>query len=156
MPLEKDVFELVVDKLGWRIFVAFDFVAHHFTLFLYLLLRIYAMEDDIGQHVDGFVEMIAMDGTVEHGVFLIGEGIELTSQSIDGIDNLDGTIFLSTFKGEMFAEVRQSLLVGCFIAGARMQGDAAIYYRRLRGQIDNALSKRNIKTIRGHFQSLVL
>ena len=51
--IEEDVFKLVIDPLRRRIVIALDFIADHFHLFIDFGLRITAVENDVGEQVNG-------------------------------------------------------------------------------------------------------
>ena len=142
MTVEEDVLELVVDKLGRGVLVALYLVAHHLALFLHLGLGIGAVKDDVEQHVDGLPIMLALDGTVEDGVFLVGEGVQLAAQTFDIVDDAHSGAPLRPLEGEVLAEMGQSLLVGRFVAGAGMYGDAAIDDRGVGRQVDDTQACR--------------
>ena len=110
MPLEEDVLKLVVNQLCWRVIIAFYLVADDVDLLVNLRLRILAVEDDVRQQVDSLAEMVTMDGGVERRVLFVGEGVQLAAKLLQGVDNLQGVTTLRSLEGDVFAEVRQSLL----------------------------------------------
>ena len=76
---EEDVLKLIIDKLCRRVVIALYLVANHLHLLVYLSLGILAVEHDVCQQVDGQPDMVTVDGGIEGGVLLVGEGIQLAA-----------------------------------------------------------------------------
>ena len=74
------------------------------------MLRILAVEHNVGEYIDHLIEMFLGDGGIIDGVFLVGEGIEFASQPLDGVDDLKGIATGRTFEAYVFAEMGQSFL----------------------------------------------
>ena len=73
------------------------------------------------------------DGCVIDGIFLVGEGVEFTSQPLDGIDDLDGIATGRTFEAHVLAEMSQSFLTWQLVACASGNVITAIDHLRTRG-----------------------
>ena len=73
------------------------------------------MEHHVGQQVDGATEVVAVDGGIEGGVLLVGEGVQFAAHLLQGVDNLQGVSAGRSLEGDVFAEVRQSLLARLFM-----------------------------------------
>ena len=84
------------------------------------------MEDDVRQQVDSLAKMITMDSSIERRVLLVGEGIQLTTQFLQSVDDLQGVATLRSLEGDVFAEVCQPLLTRLFMARARCNLVAAV------------------------------
>jgi hypothetical protein len=110
MVFENQVFKLVVYQFGWCVLIALNLLTHHLTFFFHLLLRKNAIENDITKHIDSFHEMLTLDGTVIHCIFLVRESIEFSTQTLNGVDNLYGRALLCAFEGKMLTEMGQSFL----------------------------------------------
>ena len=138
MALEENILEFVIDKFCWRIVITLDFIADDLHFLVNLLLRILAVEDDIRQYVDGLGEVLLRDGCIEGGVFLVGEGIEFTTQALQGIDNLKGIALLRSLEGHVLAEMGDTLLTNSFITGSCRYLIATVYHPRSRWQMDDS------------------
>jgi len=138
MTLEEQVLELVEDKFGWRVLVALDLVAHHLALLLQLMLRILTAEHDVAEHVDGLSQMLACGGSMIDGVLLVGEGIELATYALEGVQNLYGGATASPLERHVLTEVGQALLALLLVARAASDGYAAEDDGRRRGQQNDA------------------
>ena len=46
------------------------------------MLRILTVEDNVGEQVDGAHEVLALYGGIEHGVLLVGEGVEVAADAL--------------------------------------------------------------------------
>ena len=79
MSLEDEILKLVVDELSRRVVITLYLIAYYLYLLVYLVLGILAVEDDIRQQMDSLDEMVFCNGSIEHGIFLIGEGIQFTT-----------------------------------------------------------------------------
>ena len=110
MVWEYMIFKLVVDQLGRRVVVALYLVADHLHLLVYLMLGILAMEDNISQDVYGLGKMLFRHGGIEHGVLLVGKGIQLASHALQGIDDLQSPPPLCALEGHVLTEMCQSFL----------------------------------------------
>ena len=88
MVIEKDILEFVVDQLCGRVVITLDFIADNLYLLVNLMLGILAVEDDICQYIDGFGEVLLRNGCIEDSIFFIGKGIHISTNSLNGIDNL--------------------------------------------------------------------
>ena len=89
------------------------------------------MKHDVAEHIDSFLYMLGLDGTIEDGVLFVREGIQLTANALNGIDNLNGTATLGTLERQMLAEMGQSLLAWLLMACAGFDGDAAVHNLRI-------------------------
>ena len=138
MTLEKQVLKLVVDQFCRRVVVALYLVADDLHLLVNLHLRILAVEDDIRQQFDGQTEVVAVDGGIKRGIFLIGKSVELAAHTLQGVDNLQGVALTGALEGHVLAEVGQSLLAGGLVARAGGNLIAAIHHRRRRRQMNHA------------------
>ena len=78
MAFEENILEFIVYQFGGRVVVALYLVADDLNLLVNLCLRVLAMEYDVGQQVYGTVQVVAMDGGIEGGVFLVRKGIQFT------------------------------------------------------------------------------
>ena len=95
------------------------------------------MEDDIRQHVDCLGEVLFGDGSIEGGILLIGEGIELATHTLQGVDDLNGITTGCSFEGHVLAEMGHTYLLSCFIACASSYLIATIHHLRGRRQMDD-------------------
>ena len=160
MSFEEDILELVVDQFGGRVVVTLDFITDHLHLLVDFRLWILTVENDVCQHINGLWEVLFRDGGIEAGVFLVGEGIQFTAQSLDGIDDLEGITPLSTLESHVFTEMSQSFFANTravtypspFISGARGDVIATIHHLRSRRQVDEAQAVfENICIVFCHF-----
>ena len=126
MTFEEDILKLVVDQFGWRVVVTLDLIADDFHFLVDLLLWIQAVEHDVCQHIDGLSKMLLRDGGIEAGVFFVGEGVEFTAQSLDGIDNLEGIAPCGALEGHVLTEMGEPFFVWQLVARAGGNVIAAI------------------------------
>ena len=96
------------------------------------------MEHDVSQYVDGLGEVFLGDDCVIDGVFLVGESVEFASQSLDGVDDLDGIATGRAFETHVFAEMSQSFLTWQLVARACSNVITTIDHLRVGGQMDDA------------------
>ena len=82
MALKEDIFEFVVDEFRWRIVITLDFIADHLYLLVDLMLRILTVEDNIRQKPHRLGKMFFGYSGIEHGVLLVGKGIQLTAHTL--------------------------------------------------------------------------
>ena len=101
------------------------------------MLWILAVEDDICEDIHGLSEVLFGDGGIEGGVFLVCEGIEFSTHTLQGIDDLQGMAFLRPFEGHVFAEMRHTLLARLFITGSGSDLIATIDHLRCRWQMND-------------------
>ena len=104
------------------------------------MLRVLAVEDNVAEHIDGPLQILLLHHAVEHRVFLVGESVELATHALDVVDNLSGRATVGALEGQVLAEVGQPLLVGSFVAGTSMHGNAAVGHLRRTVQLKKAQS----------------
>ena len=102
------------------------------------VLRIYAVEDDVCQQIDGPREMLALDGGIEDGVFLVGKGVEVAADRFEAVEYLYGRALGRPLKGGMLTEVRQAFFTSSLLSCSGIDADAALDHGRCRRQMDDA------------------
>ena len=116
MVLEEDVVKLIIDQFGGGVIVALNLVCDHFHLFVNLSLGVGAVEHDVAEQVDGAGQVVFQHRSIIDGVFLVGEGIEVTAHTFQTVDDVPGAPARGPFESDMLAEMCQTFLVGRFIA----------------------------------------
>ena len=86
--LEEDILKLIVDQFGGRVVITLYFIADDLYFLVYFMLWILAVEDDICQHIDGLGKVLLRDGCIENRIFLVGECIQVSANTLKGIDDL--------------------------------------------------------------------
>ena len=86
MSAEYQILKLVVDEFGGRVVVALYLVSDDLHLLVYLALWIDRVEHDVGEQVYRPVGMFVQHGGIEHGVFLVGEGVEVASHALHTVE----------------------------------------------------------------------
>lgn len=135
---EESAVELVVYELGRRVVVALNLVAYHLDFLLHLLLRVSAVEDDVGEQVDGPWEVVAQDCGVVDGVFLGGEGVEVAPHAFEAVDDVPRPAPCGALERGVLAEVGHALLARALVARAGRDAVAAVDHRRRRWQVYDA------------------
>jgi len=135
---EDDVLKLVVNQLRGRVVVALYFVADDLNLLVYFRLRVRAVQHDVGQQVNGARQVLPEQRRVEHGVLLVGEGVQVAAHSLEAVEYLQRVAARRALERDMLAEVGQPLLARQLVARAGAQGEAAIHHGRRRGEVDYA------------------
>ena len=160
MSFEEDILKLVVDQFGGRVVVTLDFITDHLHLLVDFRLWILTVENDVCQHVHSLWKVFFRDGSIETGVLLVGEGVQFTTQSFDGIDDLKGITARCALEGHVFTEMSQSFFANTravtypspFVSGARSDVIATIHHLRSRRQVDEAQAVfENICIVFCHF-----
>ena len=115
---EEHLLEVVVDELGGGVVVAVYLVNDDFYLFVYLVLRIDAMEDYVAEQIDGTGEVVALHGGVEDCYLFICESIEITANTFEVVAYMPGSATLCTLECHVLAEMRHAGVAVVFITGA--------------------------------------
>ena len=141
MTAENGVLEEVVHEFGRRVVVALYLVYYHLHLLVYLRLRIGAVEHDVGEQVDGAVDVLLQYGSVIHRLLLVGEGVEVATHALQMFQNLHRAAALRALESDMLAEVRHSLLASeLLVACAGAYSVATVYHGLSRRKVDYAQS----------------
>ena len=140
MPFEYGIFYLVVYQFGRTVVITFNLIAYHFHLFIYLVLRIDAVENDIGKQVYGAWNVFFQYCSVVNGVFFIGKSIDIAANTLERVQYVPRPSVACTLERHVFAEVRQALLFLLFVPCTGIDPVTAVHYRRCRGQMNNAQS----------------
>ena len=140
MAAEDDVLEIVEDQFGGRVVVAFYLVADDGFLFVEFVLRVGAVEHDVGEQVDGPWQMLLEDGGIIDCALFVGKGIEFAADTLEGVQDVPCASACGPLEGDVLAEVRQSFLARPFVACAGSDLQSAVDHLRLRGQVDDAKS----------------
>ena len=138
MTLEQHILELIVNQLSRRVVITLNLIADNLYLLINLVLGIGAVKHHIGKQRDGFGYMLLLDGCIKRGILLIGKGIQVATQLLQTIDNLDGVAMLGALKRQMLAEVSHTLLARQLIACAGSYLVTAVNHLGHRGLVDNA------------------
>ena len=140
VPLEELILKLVVNEFGRRIVITLDFIADNIHFMHQFLGRIGAVENNIRQQIDSTRNMFLENGSIENGVFLIGESIEIATDTLKTIENLQGGTATGALEGDMLAEMSQSLIANLLVTGTDLHADAAINNGRIGRQMDDSQS----------------
>jgi hypothetical protein len=116
MAFEQLILEDVVDEFGRRVVIALYLVADDIYLMFHFVLRILATENDICQQVDSTREMFLLDGSIKSSVFLVGESIQVATNTLQTIKNLNSRTTLGPFETHVFAEVGDTLFAWLLMA----------------------------------------
>ena len=81
--------------------------------------------------------MLLLDGGIKRGILLIGKGIQVATQLLQTIDNLDGVAMLGALKRQMLAEVSHTLLARQLITRAGSYLVATVNHLGHRRLMDN-------------------
>lgn len=138
MTLEEHVLELVVDEFSRGVVIALYLVADDVYLVVYLVLGVLAVEDNIGEEVYGPCEMLALDGSIEDGILLVGKGIQVATDTLQTVKDLECGAALGALEGGMLTEMGQAFLAGSFLTGTYPQAYTAIDDRGRTGQMDDS------------------
>ena len=120
--------EIVVDEFGRRVVVAFNLVAYHLHLLVYLVLGICAEEDDVRQEIHGAREMLLQYGGVIHGVLLVCKGVELSAHAFEAVENLHCRTVLCSLERHVLAEMGDALFPIPLVARAGTYLISAIHH----------------------------
>ena len=115
MPLEQLVLEDIVDEFGRRVVIALYLVADDIDLVFHLVLRVLAAEDDIRQQIDGTWKMGFLNGGIEGGVFLVGESVQVATDTLQTVKYLDGRTASGPLETHVFAKVGHALFACQFV-----------------------------------------
>ena len=126
MTVEQQVLKLVVDKFGGRVVVALYLVADDVYLVGQFLVGIAAAEDDVAQQVDGTGQVFLQDGGIEHGVLLIGEGVQVASHTLQAVQYLECRAALRALETDVLTEMGQPLLALGLVARTGADADATV------------------------------
>ena len=126
MSTEDKVLKLVVDLFCRRVVVALDLVADDVDFTFYLMLGLFAAEDDVTKQIDSPGKVFALYGRIEHGVLLVGKGVEIASDTLQVIEDLQGRTTTRSLERRMFAKMGQSLLARCLMTGTGIDAYAAV------------------------------
>ena len=140
VPLEELILKLVVNEFGRRIVITLDFIADNIHFMHQFLGRIGAVENNIRQQIDSTRNMFLENSSIENGVFLIGESIEIATDPLKTIENLQGGTATGALEGDMLAEMSQSLIANLLVTGTDLHADAAINNGRIGRQMDDSQS----------------
>ena len=72
--------------------------------------------------------MFMQDGSIIHGVFLVGVGVEVASHTFKAVDNMDSVPAFGSLECGVFAIVGYSLQFSAFIAGTGIDFISAVDY----------------------------
>jgi hypothetical protein len=78
VPTKEYLLKVVEDEFYRIIFVAVYLLEDDSTFLIYLVLRISAVENDIGEQFQSTCEVLLQEGRVYDGLLLVGVGIEFT------------------------------------------------------------------------------
>ena len=95
------------------------------------------MKHHIGEQRDGFSDMLLLDGRIKSGILFIGKGIQVASQLLQAVDNLQGVAMLSALKRHMFAKMSHTLLARQLITRAGSYLVATVNHLGHRRLVDN-------------------
>ena len=118
MTFKQHVLEFVVYQLGRRIVIAFYLVADYLNLFVNLVLRVSAVKHDIGKQTDSLGYVLFLYGCVKSGVFFVGKCVQVATQLLQTIDNLQRIAGVGALKRHVLAEVGHAFLARQLMAGA--------------------------------------
>ena len=128
MVVEENVFELIENQFRRRVVVALNLVADDRHLLIDFLLRVGAVEDDVGEQCYGPLYVLLPHRRIISGVFLVGEGVEVAAHAFQFVEDIGGLALLRSLEGDMLTEVGQSFFVFAFMAGPGSDNVAAIYH----------------------------
>ena len=131
MPFKQEVLELIVDKFCRGVVVTLYLIANHLHFLVYLVLRIGAVEHDVGEQVNGFRQMLAQHGSIEDGVFLVGEGVDVSAHAFQFVQYPHSVAPLRSLERHVLAEVRQSFLSCLLVARSCCYLKAAVNHIRI-------------------------
>ena len=126
MSLEEHVLKYVVDEFCRRVVIALYFVAYHLNLLVDFCLWIETVEDDVRQQVYGLCRMVFEYGGIIYGVFLVGEGIYVSSECFKAIDDVPCAPAFCTFECSVFAKMGHALFSIKFVACSGIDAETAI------------------------------
>ena len=116
MTFEENILEIIVDQFRRCIVIALYLVANDVHLVFYFVLGILAAEDNIRQQVDSAGKVFLLDSRIKHGVFFIGEGIQVSTDTLQAIEYLDSGTAMSALETHVFAKMGYALFASLFVA----------------------------------------
>jgi hypothetical protein len=116
--------EEVVDRVVGRVLDHPDLFQYDLPFALQLLgVEQWALHD-VGQQVDGLLDVLVQHLRVETGVFLGGEGVDLPSDGVHAQRDLAGCSVPGAFEDQMFDEVRDPVQPRGLVAASAAQPHA--------------------------------
>ena len=117
VPFKQQVLELVVDKVGGRVVIAFYLVAYHLYLFFHLGLWAGAMKHHVGEQVDSTWRIFAQYGGMIHGGIFVGVGVQVAPYPLEIVDDGCRRATLGALKRHVLVIVGHALFIGALVAG---------------------------------------
>ena len=128
MVWEDKFFKVIEDQFGRSVFITLDFIDDYFHFLVYFCLGVGTVKHDVSQQFYRSREMFHQESAVHHCFFLVGIGVQVAPYMFHTVQNVPGMTLLRSFEDEMFHEVCHPLFAFGFIAGAGINGIAAISY----------------------------
>ena len=138
VPAEERVLEIVENQFGRVVLVAVYLLEDDAALLVNLLLREGAVEDDVGEQLQGTREILLQEGRVHHRLLLVGEGIEVAPHILHAVQYVPRAALRGTLEQHVLHEMGQARLVGLLVASAGIDGIAAVDHRCGRRGVDDA------------------
>ena len=131
---KEEVFEVIEDGLGGLVEVRVYLVAHHLALAVELRLGKARAGDEVGNQLGGATEVRARKSSVDNGVFLAREGVELTAHRLHAIDDVPRRAACRALEDGVFDKVCQPCLTtgDILVTAAGADGGAEVAYGRSR------------------------
>ena len=98
MPPEYQVLEIIEDEFGRVVFVGLYLVDNHLCLFLDFALRESGVEYNIRQKFKCTAEMLGQESRVNHRLFLIGVGVEVSAHILHTVQDVPCLTLGGTFE----------------------------------------------------------
>ena len=138
MTFKEHVLKFVEYQFCWGVVVAFYFFYHHLSLFFQLMLRKSAVEYNVADEVHCPMEMVFHKSGINHRLFLVGVGIQITTHSFHPVEYMPRTAVGGTLKQHVLTEMGNAVFSLTFISRTCVNGHAAVSHIRGRRMVDNA------------------
>ena len=116
MLAEDVLLEVVVDKFGWAVLIGIDLLEDDLLLLLNLAFGEGGMEDDVGKEFETTLQMDRQGGSIDAGLLLGGEGVELAPYPIDAVQDMVRASVAGALEDAMLDEMGDALLGRAFVA----------------------------------------
>ena len=120
--------EVIEDELGGVVAVAVNLLEYDAALLVNLVLGKGAVEDDVGEQLEGTRKVLLQECRVHHRLLLIGIGIEVATHILHAVQDVPGTALCRTLEEHMLHEMSETCLVGLLLARTCIDGVATVGY----------------------------
>ena len=148
---KEDFLEFIEDYFARTVLITVDFIADYLYFPVDFGLWVGAVEDDVGQQVDGAAEVRLQHGGAVDCLLFVGEGVQFAAHALQPVGNLPGAAVFRPLEGHVFDEVCHARLGGSFVAGTHAHHVAAVHHLAVAFLVDNAQTVAQSTGMEGGF-----